>query len=476
MPMAKSKHGDAKLPRLLSRVGLAALLLAGVIVPTARGASENDHQILSLELRKAQMLPLPMPITDIVVGDPELVTVIVKTPQRVALVGRAVGDTNAVFLDQNGNAVLNLEIRVERDLRGIEAALAQIVPNADIALRALNGDILVTGEVPSAATAEEVLQVIRRFVEEDTSIINQLKFTGQQQVILRIKVAEMQRDLAKRIGVNLFLDKKRGLTLRSPPAFNLFTEDGNQIDSSIVGTLDDEIGRLEFGPTLLDERFEGAIEYLEEQGLTTILAEPNLTAVSGEPADFLVGGEFPVPVGYDADTNSIQIEFKQFGVGLTFTPVVLDGGLISLKISTEVSELTETGSVTLSGLEIPGLTVRRASSTVEMASGASIVLAGLLQETTAKAVAGFPGLMNLPILGALFRRTELERESIELVVIATPYLVNPTTPDQLTLPTDGFAPGSDIDYFLLGGLYERYGKPKTQLGAVFERPFGYLLR
>ncbi len=481
---------------------LASLLLVPLAVAAPRGGDLDPGQSVVLTLTKARQFKLPIDIRDVLVADPTIADVLIKTPRLVYLIGNKVGDTNAIFLDAAGRQVLKLDVRVDRDLAAVRTALSQLVPDADVTVATLNQDLAISGSVPSAQTADNVRAVVRRFVDKDENIVNLMKITGAQQVVIRLKIAEVSRKVTKELGFDLFL-QGNSFSFQSGAltGLGLFSDrfgTGSTVGSSL-GTLNGNAGK---GADVFSNGFTtpppptggqgytytsgpaaspiaGSVEALEQQGLVKILAEPNLTAVSGEPASFLAGGEFPVPSSKDNQGNPV-IEFKTYGVSLAFTPVVLSQGRISLRISTEVSDIDRSVQVMLAGISVPGLTTRRAQTTVDIPSGGSLVLGGLLRNDATNTINGLPGLKDVPVLGALFRSEAFLSNESELVVIATPYVVRPAAPAALAAPTDGFAPASDLDMYLLNGLYARYGggsKPPgaTTKPAAPDQPFGYIM-
>ncbi|HYD69882.1 type II and III secretion system protein family protein [Azospirillum sp.] len=451
----------ARLGRLRA-VGLALLVgLALFVLPAFAAPADAAEQSITLSMTKARSFDLPVDVRDVLIANPDIADVVVKSSRQVYVIAKAVGDTNAFFLDEGGNQVLKLDIRVEADLRAVREAIGTLMPDADIEVRAVNQNIALVGTVGSAVAAENARAIARRFVAGDNNVINMLKVSGSQQVVIRVRVAEVRRTVAKKLGVNLL------------------AQDGGRFSfQTFGGGVTNTFGQIAHrGATFGLENLEVAVQALEKDGLLKTLAEPNLTALSGENASFLAGGEFPVPVGRSEDERgtTVTIEFKQFGIGLNFTPVVLDGGRISLRIATEVSELSTEGAIRLSDLVIPALAVRRANTTVEIPSGGSLVLAGLLNNRMTNEINGLPFLADIPVLGALFRSPQFQRDETELVVIATPYIVSPTAPDRLALPTDGFAPASDIDLFLFGRLYSRYADPAKAPPPPTDRPVGYIM-
>ena len=424
-------------------------------------------QAINLTTTKARQITMPVDVRDVVVADPTVADVLIKTPRLVYLIGSKVGDTNAIFLDAAGHQVLKLDIRVDRDLTALRSALAELVPGADIRVGPLGQDLVMSGDVPSAASADSVRQLARRFVDKDDSLVNMMKVTGSQQVVIKIKVAEVQRAVTKQLGVDFLSSFSSRATLGT--GGGVATTSGAAIGTNIAGILTKPfaVSKLLYSGGL------ATIEALEQNQLLKILAEPNLTALSGEPASFLAGGEYPAPTGMDSSGN-ISITFKPFGVSLAFTPVVLANGRISLRIATEVSELSDENGIDLGTVKVKGLNVRRAQTTVEIPSGGSLMLGGLLSSNSSNAAKGVPALKDLPVLGALFRSNDFLRGETELVVIATPYVVRPTAPAALSAPTDGVAPARDLDLYFLNGLYARYGAGKPP-GAV-DRSTGYIMR
>ncbi len=437
------------------------------------------HQI-KLERGKAAIVELPSDARDILVSDPAVADARVRTPRQIYVIGTAIGATNMIFFDEHGGQILNLELLVQLDAKGATEALQRHFPDSNLRVESLNNNLAISGRVPNVASSERALAIVRRFVDKPENVVNLLAVEGDDQVLLKVRVSEMQRSVIKQLGINLFGTLNRGGNSNS----RIATNNQFNVAGSLLGGLTaggnrslDGPGGDPFGPfggvSVATNSISGVLQALERNGLVRVLAEPNLTAVSGESAKFLAGGEFPVPAGVDTQGN-IKIEFKPFGVGLGFTPVVLSDGRINLRLSTEVSQISNEQSVTLQTLVIPGLSVRRAETSVELPSGGSLVIAGLLQNDIQKSIDGVPGLKDIPILGALFRSNDFQNNETELVIVVTPYLVNGVSEDQLRLPTDGFAPASDFDSYFLGrlnGVYKRKPTPGTSL----QGPYGYIM-
>jgi pilus assembly protein CpaC len=413
---------------------------------------------------------------------------VVRTPRQVYLVGVAPGPTNAFFFTASGRQILNLEINVQRDAPSLERILQRNIKGSDIKVETINDNVVLNGTVKNGADAAAAREMAARFMTEPgrglnrDSVVNRLGIRGGDQVMVRVRVAEMQRNISKQLGVDFAaafdVGKNLPITLASSNPF------------SLLGQALSDSQSFNFGSLAGGNSVEAILKAFERTGLIRTLAEPTLTSVSGESAKFLAGGEFPVPVARDRDGN-VQIEFKPFGVGLGFTPIVMSEGRISLRISTEVSEITSENAfvaqgglgvdsdgdlIQVPGITIPGVRVRRAETTVELPSGGSMVMAGLLQQTQKQNIDGIPGLKNLPILGSLFQSRDFQSGETELVVIVTPYLVEATSPKNLASPTDGFVTPSDAETVLLSRLNAVYGAKGKPAQGSLKGPIGFIVR
>ena len=364
--------------------------------------SFGQSRTLSLGINKSMVVELPADVRDVLVSNPAIADAVVRTARRVFVIGMAAGDTNIFLFDGADRQIAVLNLTVQRDVTGIQATIADLMPQANILVEPVNDGVILRGVVGSAAMAQTAVDVATRFVGDAERVVNALQIAGGEQVHLRVTIAEVQRTALRQLGINLGdftgnvaqpITQTIGNATLSALTSNPFSISGKAISNSAIDIVGDGIA--------------ARIRALEQDGIVRTLAEPNLTAISGEAAQFLAGGEFPVPISRDSQGNVI-VEYKPFGVGLGFTPVVLAGDRISLQIQTEVSELTAEGAFTLRGddgndLTIPGLRVRRASTMVELPSGGTIVMAGLIDQRLRQNIDGIPGLMNLPILGQLFR-------------------------------------------------------------------------
>ena len=466
------------------------------------GASRS----LTLPRGKSAVIELPVDARDVVVSNPKVAEVILSTPRRVYLLGQTAGQTDAVFFDGTGRQLLRLEVRVDQDVSGIAQTLGRMLPGSQLHVEAVNDSVILSGQVPDAASADKAVRVAGGFVSKPDNVINMLSIAGPEQVMLKVRIVEVNRSIIKQLGFNLStLVGQTGMNqylAGISPTYGVNgalmggLTGGYQINTTSQPELPCAAGNcVVHGPTSGYSNWNTAvpattagstgvnqakamIQAFERVGLVRTLAEPNVTAISGESAKFLAGGEFPVPVSQDS-SGRITVEFKQYGVGLGFSPVVLGPGRISLKVSTEVSEISSLNAFSASGsssgstLVIPGLNVRRVETTVELPSGGALMLAGLLQNTTKQTLDALPGLMELPVIGSLFRSRDFLNNQSELVVIITPYLVKGTSPDQLATPADGLVMASDFETDLLGHLNSGFSKPAA--GATYQGPFGYVV-
>ena len=460
-------------------------------ITTGQGQPVNRH--LTLGVNKSAIIELDTDAKDVLVSSPTVANAIIKTQRRVFLVGTKTGQTNAFFFDDHGHQMLSLDVRVENDVADLAAMIRANLPNSAIKVAAMNDNVVLTGRVASAMEAARAADLAAGFAGDPKKVVNMLSVSDGEQVMLRVHISEMQRQVAKQFGINLAGVKIINGTPLALSTSNPFGLLGNAISDlsggqagqvcNTASTALNPYAALQGGGICnVQNNIQGSLKALETVGLLHTLAEPNLTAVSGETAKFLAGGEFPVPAGRDQQGN-VSIDFKQFGVGLSFTPIVLSAGRISLQISTEVSELTNTGAFTLSGANgvgsavvIPALNVRRAETTVELPSGGSFAIAGLMQHTTKQQIDGFPGMKDLPVLGALFRSRDFQNSETELVVMVTAYLVNPVAEAALATPSDGYITPTDPETLLLGKLntvYKKSDKPMTPEAAA---PVGFVVR
>lgn len=475
------------------RAGLLAVLLAtaaltspaplraadtGAGVPVIQvAASEATSRFVPLGIGKSVAIDLPADIKDVLVADPTIANAVVRTSRRVYMIGVKIGQTNIFFFDAAGRQIAGFDIAVTRDLNGLRAALKQSMPEADIRIEGVGEGVMLTGSASSAAESQQAFDLASRLVGDSTRVVNGITIRGRDQVMLKVTVAEVRRDVIKQLGIDVSGSFNYGGNTINLNTQNPFSATGQTLSNTNLAGISKNV--------------TATLRAMDRAGVLRTLAEPNLTAISGETASFVAGGEFPIPSGLSCDTTKSppvcqpQIEFKKFGVGLVFTPVVLSEGRISLKVMTEVSDLSTDNSMTLtvpgasSALTVPSISTRRAETTVEIPSGGSLALAGMIQEKTKQQINGVPGLMQLPILGSLFKSRDYVNNQTELVVIVTPYVVRAVAQKQLSRPDDGFADPSDPSTVLLGRLNRIYGGNEPQPGPAPAGPsqskYGFIL-
>lgn len=399
--------------------GIVFVAMLMITFSNAHAQSKAAYKkLVYLTSGKAETVELPTAISDLLVASPAVADVGVLRTNRLYIVGRNVGDTNILAFDESGNVLAEISVHVRIDDRTITDTIGNFFPDEDVQIKTIGDNIVLTGRVSTPAVANQVRDIASRFrVDDEQEIVDLMTVAGEQQVMLKVKIIEADRSVLRELGASTSLSSDTGTAIGNNGAYLSSTA-----GLGLTATQPFSLGTL----LLTDSAFGQAlfnVQALERDGLVNTLAEPNLTAISGESAGFLAGGEFPVPTGAD-DQGRIQIEFKQFGVSLDFRPIVLSKQRISLQLETEVSALDQQSNVTLGeGINIPGLTVRRARTTVEMASGSSLMIAGLLKSETTNALNGLPGVSSIPVLGDLFESKSFARDETELVVIVTPYLV-----------------------------------------------------
>jgi pilus assembly protein CpaC len=439
--LRRAALGTAAAAVMAASIGTAATAPA-----FAQSAAVRPTTDVALSVGTGRLVNLGSPITDIFVANDAVADVQVRSANQIYIFGKGSGQTTIYATDRNGRVVYSANVRVGTNIDSIDQMLNLAMPQSQIQATPMNGFVLLTGTVAAPADVEDAQRLVQAFVGEGTQVISRLRTATPLQVNLHVKIAEVNRTFVREIGVNLAsadltsgfkfgVGRGRDFYPRHVPGTPLGT--GTEGPEGVTTVTPNSRGTSLFGAgRLLGLDLLGALDLGEQTGLVSTLAEPNLTALSGETASFLAGGEFPIPTAQGISGTSI--EFKEYGVGLAFTPTVLEGGRISMRVRPEVSELSEEGSIQLQGFRVPSLTTRRAETTVELGSGQSFMIAGLLRNSSGNSVDRAPFLGSLPIIGALFRSTGFRRNETELVIIVTPYLVRPVNPSQIALPTDGF--------------------------------------
>jgi pilus assembly protein CpaC len=500
---AVAQHAHAADPRLAPPPGAEP----PPIVP----GPESGMQSITLGISKSIVIDLPSDVKDVLVADPSIANAVIRTSRRAYLIGSKVGQTSILFFDAEGRQLAGFNIAVTRDLDGLRAALKRVLPERDIKVEGLGErSVVISGQVATPVESQLAYELAVRFVTaaptsgssytsssiysgksgsgedsskssssgkassgpgvgDDSPVLNALTVSGRDQVMLKVTVAEVQRDVIKQLGIDLNGALGGGNAIFNLATENPFTALGQKLSNTALtgiaggwlGNQDPNLNNASIGRYDYAARFGATLRAMERAGVVRTLAEPNLSAISGESASFLVGGEFPVTAGYTCQpgTNFCQttVMFKKFGVSLNFTPVVLAEGRISLKVMTEVSELSTEGALIIQGTTIPALKTRRADTTVELPSGGALAMAGMIEEQTKQHINGLPGLLQVPVLGTLFRSRDYINRQTELMVIVTPYVVRPVAPKALSRPDDGFADSSDPSTVLLGRLNRIYG-------------------
>jgi pilus assembly protein CpaC len=558
---------------LIALGGAASAPLAQTRASVATGTAP---QMVNLPRGTSFAVDLPADARDVIVSNPQVAEAMLHSPRRITVIGVAPGETDAVFLDAAGRTILALRVRVDAGTSALQDTLSRVAPGSNVRAEAVNDSIILTGTAASPAEAQRAAQVARAFVSAPEKVVNMISVSGSDQVTLKVRVVEVQRNALKQLGVSTDILRNNGIhsygfgrassygvngvqggsgnlcygqngarttnfsnssnttsqngvtsgtsgsTTNTangtasngvswngsfPTTVDIIDVNGNPVtvtgaslasiarnastsstivsgvtngSSSSLSNVISEVASTAW-KTVTGTDASACLEAFERVGLLRTLAEPNLTSVNGESANFLAGGEFPVPIGRDRE-GQISVEYKPYGVGLAFRPIVLTDGRISLQIKVEVSELTPQGGLTIgagtpSAITLPGLSVRRSENTVEIPSGGSMMIAGLLQESTRQTVDSLPGATNLPVLGQLFRSRDYLMGETELVVIVEPYIVSPTSPGRMQTPADGLRIARDAETILFGQLNQVYGSPAptAQPGAGWQGPVGYVI-
>ena len=413
--------------------------------PLSKPAANALPTALEVMIDKSVPVTLRAPAASIFIANPDIADVQVLSPTSIMVYGKKEGQTTLKITDEAGKDLAYRTVMVSQNLADLREALRAVIPGSNIKVESIPNGIILTGDVSDSSAIEDARRLAARYVPRDTGdIINRIKVKANNQVMIRVRFAEVSRDVDKRFGINwenaatigsFVFALGRGADFLIPGTDETYTR--TTMSSDVNDAFNTSFNNRHFS-------INGMVDALAKNGLVTILAEPSLTAMSGETASFLAGGEFPVPVPQSADT--ITIEWKQYGVSLAFTPTIINDNRINLHVRPEVSQLSDSGAITLNNIVVPALTTRRAETTLELNSGQSFALAGLLNNQQTQAVNKFPFLGDMPILGPLFRSTRFQNNETELVIIITPYIVKPSTQEQLALPTDGFAPPTDTDF------------------------------
>lgn len=480
------------------RMALGSSLAAALVAVAAPSApiyaqsrptvATTPTNLVTLSTGQGTQVRLDAPIVDLFVADATVADVQVTSPTQIYLFGKKGGETTVYATNKAGQVVYSTNVRVGDNITGIDGMLRLAMPDAQITATPMNGLVLLTGQVAQPVDAAEAERLVEAMVGEG-KVISRLTTATPLQVNLQVRIAEVSRDVSKAIGVNLLTKDRtggflfgiaQGRPIGSIDNFPLVPNPaaggalqpqnpgtGQFLPPGTVGTifngLPSALGAgtsLGLAGRLLGLDILSALDLAETDGLVSTLAEPNLTALSGETASFLAGGEIPIPISQALGT--VSVEYKQYGVSLSFSPIVLSDGRISMRVRPEVSQLSDAGSVRFGGFTIPGITTRRAETTLELGSGQSFIIGGLLSQSSSNSVDKAPFLGDIPILGSLFRSTSYRKNKTELVIVVTPYLVRPVNANQIVLPTDGGRAANIAEAQFLNRSYAEPNGPRPQ--------------
>jgi pilus assembly protein CpaC len=440
----------------LATAGFTATAMATDLNYSQPGAGEQGH-FVRIGLNKSVVIKLPAEARDVIVGNPAIVDAVVRTKTTAYLFAKAVGQTNIFFFDDKGHQIMNVDLEVALDMTALQNLIDRTIPNSKITVDTVNGSVVLGGTADNAVDAKLATDLAARFTSDPNLVVDAMKISGGDQVMLKVRVVEIQRDVLKQLGINI--DKLA------------FDVGKFAFDMSSLNPIGAIYGRATgtFNSGSLD--ISSSIQAMESDGVLHTLAEPTLTAVSGQIANFHAGGQFPYVSGVSCDSSGKNcvntITYKDFGVKLGFTPEVLSEGRISLKINTEVSELSDSTT--------GALNTRSADTTIELPSGGSMMLAGLIKDVSDQQIRGTPGLKNLPVLGALFRSRSYASNQTELVVIVTPYIVHPVAEKELMTPGDRFNVATDRQAIIFGRLNQVYGAPGRKPQGIYHGNIGYII-
>ena len=464
---------------------LAVAMVAASVGSTAPIAAQtvaaSPTSLVEVAIGRGRLVTLARPMSDLFIANDTIADVQVRSPTQLYIFGKTAGETTVYATAKGGGVVYSTTVRVGTNIDSVSQMLSLAMPDAHILATPMNGLVLLTGTVSQPDDAAEAERLVQAYVGDATRVLVRLKTATPLQVNLQVKFAEVSRSFIKNIGVNV-------QTLNSSGGFNfgvaqgraatqyapngpLFTggtaaTDGTSLLNGLANATTIGAAGKVFGLDLLS-----SLDLGERKGLVSTLANPNLTALSGETSTFLAGGEIPIPISQGL--GAVSVEYKQYGISLVYTPTVLSDGRISLRVRPEVSQLTSAGAVTINGTTIPALTTRRAETTVELGSGQSMMIAGLLQNNHNNSITQAPGLGDVPVLGALFRSNGFQRDETELVIIITPYLVKPVNANDIVLPTDGYTAAGDLDRIFTGALSRSSGnndRPKPSVAPASSEP------
>ncbi|MHB2166636.1 type II and III secretion system protein family protein [Alsobacter sp. R-9] len=477
------------LPPIARQVAFAAIALLAAslplsaqttVIPTNITVTESDAgnpRRIELGIGKSVIVDLPRDAKEVFVANPKVANAVVRSSRKIFIIGQADGQTNVVIMDGEGRQIANIDINIGRDLNLLRRTLKAAMPSSQINVVPVGDTIVLTGQVASAGDALQAMDIAKGFVSTSAvggvavagQVVNSLTVKGKDQVMLKVTVAEIQRVVLKQLGINVAGEWQIGNI-----AGSFVTDNPLTLQRQVIS---DTLARGGLGGST-----NVALRAAERAGLMRTLAEPTLTAISGESAKFTAGGDIPVPSGESCTTNIlnqqqcvISVTYRQIGVALNFTPIVQSEGRISLHVSTEVTDLDYENQLRAVASNAPAFKTRKMETTVELPSGASLMSAGLMQHSSGQVINGVPGLMNLPILGALFRSRDYERRETELLIMVTPYIAKANSQSALARPDDGYSDSSDPQAILLGRLNRIYGAAGAPAPASYRGRAGFVI-
>ena len=453
--MSKGNKSFGRMASALAALALGASALSLAAAPAAaQPMAARPSETLNVSAGTGTMVRLSSPMSDLFISNDAVADVQVRSQNQLYIFGKSKGETTVYATDKSGRVVYAANVRVGNNISSVDEMLRAAMPEAQVQATPMNNLLLLTGTVASPDDAAEAQRLVKAYVGDGMEVVSRLRTAVPLQVNLKVRIAEVNRSALKSIGVNLLSrDLTSGFQFgigQGNPGTN--DSSGKEFNVAQVGTT------LALGGKLLGLDLLGTLDLLTTDGLSTTLAEPNLTALSGETASFLAGGEFPIPISQGLG-GAVAIEYKSYGVALAFSPTVLADGRISMRVRPEVSELSSEGALRLGGFDIPALTTRRAETTLELGSGQSFMLAGLLKANNNNVITRAPFLGDLPILGSLFRSRNYRRAETELVIIVTPYLVRPVN-GRMATPVDGFRNPQEGTGILEGQLFNGVSGPR----------------
>ena len=479
---------------LILRRSLQAVVLLGVSAFAVTAQAEE----ITVPVNRAELLTTAKDMSEVMIANPDIADIHVHGANKLSIIGKQIGRTSLKIFDKDGNLLRDADVFVSYDLPAIRKALSEFLPGDPVGVKLVNTNLALVGEVRDASAIEKAMQIVNEFVKDqsqgaatpgavsnplpDPKIINLLQVTSGQQVMLRVRVGEIQRTAVKNLGATLTGGKSGGRFGVQGGANALNWGDttnggtGAFVPGSVVHKADETFGFLTGSLTTGSVSLSASLDALETQGLFKVLAEPNLVALSGEQAEFLAGGEFPVPTTSGTGASAAQgVQYKKYGVSVQFMPFVISENRIRLAVSPEVSELS-TPAAPINGVSLPTLNTRRAKTTVELAPGESFMIAGLIRDQLNTAVTQLPGISEIPIFSALLRSTSYQRNETELVIAVTPYLVDPLKTSDVRLPTDGFKTASTMEQFFYGALSAiSESSVRTAETPQLEGPIGFIV-